>query len=118
MCRCGGVAECDVSWVDESPRTGKSKKFGSFLYSSAYGGGAFLGLTWVSGGPPREESRVSGAPIESAGGSNGASPGELLLQDQVGSGERAERFYRTQVVNELNNLMMEFISRMDMFFLR
>lgn len=47
----------------------------------------------------------------------GISPGELRLQQQVGSARRAARFYRTQIVDGLNERMVEFLARLDVFFL-
>ncbi|ASO23051.1 hypothetical protein FHR81_003713 [Actinoalloteichus hoggarensis] len=44
------------------------------------------------------------------------SAGERRLQAAVGSEQRAQRFYRDQVLDRLNEMMIEFIGRMDMAF--
>jgi predicted pyridoxine 5'-phosphate oxidase superfamily flavin-nucleotide-binding protein len=42
--------------------------------------------------------------------------GEHLLQQTYGTAERAERFYRDQVLDHLNPEMIEFVGRMEMAF--
>jgi predicted pyridoxine 5'-phosphate oxidase superfamily flavin-nucleotide-binding protein len=42
--------------------------------------------------------------------------GERLLQEQLGSRERAEQFYQRQVLDHLNDRMREFIARQEMMF--
>ena len=44
------------------------------------------------------------------------SAGEHLLQERHGTGDRARRFYREQVLDHLNPKMMEFVGRMEMMF--
>lgn len=44
------------------------------------------------------------------------SDGEHELQERYGSRDRADRFYRDQVLDRLNPTMIEFIGRMDMAF--
>ncbi|APU17907.1 MULTISPECIES: pyridoxamine 5'-phosphate oxidase family protein [Actinoalloteichus] len=44
------------------------------------------------------------------------SAGEHRLQAAFGSEQRAQRFYRDQVLDRLNDMMIEFIGRMDMAF--
>lgn len=44
-------------------------------------------------------------------------PGERLLQRAYGTAERAERFYRDQVLDHLNPEMIEFVGRMEMAFI-
>lgn len=43
--------------------------------------------------------------------------GEHLLQEAYGTGERAERFYRDQVLDHLNPEMIAFVGRMEMAFI-
>jgi hypothetical protein len=43
--------------------------------------------------------------------------GEHLLQQAFGTGERAQRFYRDQVLDHLNPEMVEFVGRMEMAFI-
>jgi uncharacterized protein len=43
--------------------------------------------------------------------------GERVLQDQLGSRERADEFYRRQVVDHLNDRMRDFIARQEWMFL-
>jgi uncharacterized protein len=45
------------------------------------------------------------------------SAGEHLLQQAYGTAERAERFYRDQVLDHLNPEMIEFVGRMEMAFI-
>jgi predicted pyridoxine 5'-phosphate oxidase superfamily flavin-nucleotide-binding protein len=45
------------------------------------------------------------------------SAGERLMQQRAGSVERAERFYRQQVLGALNERMIEFLGRQEMMFL-
>jgi predicted pyridoxine 5'-phosphate oxidase superfamily flavin-nucleotide-binding protein len=42
--------------------------------------------------------------------------GERLLQERLGSRERAEQFYQRQVLDHLNDRMREFIARQEMMF--
>lgn len=42
--------------------------------------------------------------------------GEHLLQEAYGTADRAERFYRDQVLDHLNPEMIEFVGRMEMAF--
>jgi predicted pyridoxine 5'-phosphate oxidase superfamily flavin-nucleotide-binding protein len=44
------------------------------------------------------------------------SAGERLVQERSGSVERADRFYRQQVLPELNDRMIEFLGRQEMMF--
>ncbi len=44
-------------------------------------------------------------------------PGEHLLQQAYDTAERAERFYRDQVLDHLNPEMIEFVGRMEMAFI-
>ncbi len=46
-----------------------------------------------------------------------ATTGERLLQDRLGTRERAERFYDKQVLDHLNEPMRRFIERQQMMFL-
>jgi hypothetical protein len=46
-----------------------------------------------------------------------ATTGERLLQDRLGTRERAERFYDRQVLDHLNEPMRRFIERQQMMFL-
>jgi uncharacterized protein len=50
-------------------------------------------------------------------GASVGSVGERLLQVAYGSGERARRFYETQLLDHLNDTMREFIARQEMMFL-
>ncbi len=52
-------------------------------------------------------------PVASAPGSTG----ERELQEELGTGERARRFYDEQLRDRLNERMREFIGRQEMFFL-
>ncbi len=45
------------------------------------------------------------------------SEGERMLQEQLGTTERAEQFYKNQVVDYLTPAMQEFIRRMEMAFI-
>lgn len=45
------------------------------------------------------------------------STGEHLLQDRLGTTDRADRFYDNQVLDHLNPLMRDFVRRQQMFFL-
>ncbi|MFI9103921.1 pyridoxamine 5'-phosphate oxidase family protein [Streptomyces fildesensis] len=45
------------------------------------------------------------------------SDGEHLLQTELGTGVRADRFYDDQVLDRLNPRMREFVARQEMFFL-
>ncbi|MFE0187021.1 pyridoxamine 5'-phosphate oxidase family protein [Streptomyces sp. NPDC059008] len=45
------------------------------------------------------------------------SDGEHLVQQRLGTTERADRFYQDQVLDHLNARMQEFVSRQEMFFL-
>lgn len=45
------------------------------------------------------------------------SDGERELQEQYGTRQRAEQFYRTQVLDHLNTHMIEFVERIDMAFI-
>ncbi|SOD63794.1 hypothetical protein SAMN06297387_112153 [Streptomyces zhaozhouensis] len=45
------------------------------------------------------------------------SDGEHALQERLGTRERADRFYRDQVLDHLNARMLEFIAAAEMFFL-
>lgn len=45
------------------------------------------------------------------------SPSEHLLQEDLGTVDRADRFYRDQVLDHLNPRMQEFAARQEMFFL-
>jgi uncharacterized protein len=44
------------------------------------------------------------------------SAGERLMQERAGTVERAERFYRQQVLPALNEQMIEFVGRQEMMF--
>jgi uncharacterized protein len=44
------------------------------------------------------------------------SAGERLMQERAGTVERAERFYRQQVLPALNQQMIEFVGRQEMMF--
>jgi predicted pyridoxine 5'-phosphate oxidase superfamily flavin-nucleotide-binding protein len=44
------------------------------------------------------------------------STGEHLLQERTGSTDRADRFYREQVLDHLNTRMREFVARQEMAF--
>src|ERR1041384_820966 len=44
------------------------------------------------------------------------SRGEHSLQERYGTAERAERFYREQVLSYLNSRMRDFIARQEMMF--
>jgi uncharacterized protein len=50
------------------------------------------------------------------GGIGPGCAGERLLQQTYGTGDRAERFYRDQVLDHLNPEMIEFVARMEMAF--
>lgn len=45
------------------------------------------------------------------------SDGEHLLQQRLGTADRADRFYDEQVLDHLNGRMREFVARQEMFFL-
>ncbi|MGW1839128.1 pyridoxamine 5'-phosphate oxidase family protein [Streptomyces sp. NPDC002067] len=45
------------------------------------------------------------------------SDGEHLVQQRLGTTERANRFYRDQVLDHLNGAMQEFVARQEMLFL-
>jgi uncharacterized protein len=45
------------------------------------------------------------------------SEGEHIVQARLGTTERAQRFYRAQMLDHLNARMKEFVSRQEMFFL-
>ncbi|MFB8077122.1 pyridoxamine 5'-phosphate oxidase family protein [Streptomyces sp. NPDC056013] len=45
------------------------------------------------------------------------SDGEHLVQQRMGTTERADRFYADQVLDRLNSRMREFVNRQEMFFL-
>ncbi|GAB2699446.1 pyridoxamine 5'-phosphate oxidase family protein [Nocardia thraciensis] len=45
------------------------------------------------------------------------SDGEQELQERCGTRDRAQRFYREQVLNRLNDRMIDFVHRMDMAFI-
>lgn len=45
------------------------------------------------------------------------SDGEHLVQQRMGTAERADRFYAEQVLERLNPRMREFVARQEMFFL-
>lgn len=45
------------------------------------------------------------------------SDGERLVQRQLGTAERAERFYDEQVLDHLNPRMRAFVQQQEMFFL-
>jgi predicted pyridoxine 5'-phosphate oxidase superfamily flavin-nucleotide-binding protein len=45
------------------------------------------------------------------------SPGEHLLQERLGTADRARQFYRKQVTQQLTPVMAEFIGRMEMAFI-
>ena len=45
------------------------------------------------------------------------SPGEHILQDRLGTAQRAQKFYDHQVVGQLTPVMREFIARMEMAFI-
>ncbi|MER7398365.1 pyridoxamine 5'-phosphate oxidase family protein [Streptomyces sp. NPDC000151] len=45
------------------------------------------------------------------------SDGEHLVQQRMGTTDRADRFYRDQVLDHLNARMREFVGRQEMFFL-
>ncbi|MFD9813149.1 pyridoxamine 5'-phosphate oxidase family protein [Streptomyces sp. NPDC059080] len=45
------------------------------------------------------------------------SDGEHLVQQRLGTTERANRFYRDQVLDHLNDAMREFVARQEMLFL-
>ncbi|MFI1717629.1 pyridoxamine 5'-phosphate oxidase family protein [Streptomyces litmocidini] len=45
------------------------------------------------------------------------SDGEHLVQQRMGTAERADRFYAEQVLDRLNPRMREFVARQEMFFL-
>ncbi|GGT78796.1 pyridoxamine 5'-phosphate oxidase family protein [Streptomyces lateritius] len=45
------------------------------------------------------------------------SDGEHLVQQRMGTTERADRFYADQVLDRLNTRMREFVARQEMFFL-
>ncbi len=50
-------------------------------------------------------------------GERPGSDGEHLVQQRLGTTERADRFYRDQVLDHLNARMQEFVARQEMFFL-
>ncbi len=50
-------------------------------------------------------------------GTGPGSAGEHLLQGAYGTTERAQRFYRDQVLDHLNEAMIEFVGRMEMAFI-
>jgi predicted pyridoxine 5'-phosphate oxidase superfamily flavin-nucleotide-binding protein len=45
------------------------------------------------------------------------SAGERILQEQYGTAQRAEQFYKNQVTDHLTPVMQQFIQRMDMAFI-
>ncbi len=50
-------------------------------------------------------------------GTRPGSDAEHLLQEELGTGQRADRFYREQVLDHLTPRMREFTARQEMFFL-
>lgn len=58
--------------------------------------------------PPRHELRQDPGP---------GSAGERLLQCAYGSQDRADRFYRDQVLDHLNEAMIAFVGRMELAFI-
>jgi uncharacterized protein len=66
---------------------------------------AAAGLTWRRHHPPAPPDRQLAPP---------GSHGEHQLQRQLGSQDRAQRFYRQQVLDRLNEPMMAFIGRQEM----
>ncbi|MFH8567600.1 pyridoxamine 5'-phosphate oxidase family protein [Streptomyces sp. NPDC017993] len=50
-------------------------------------------------------------------GERPGSDGEHLVQQRLGTTERADRFYGDQVLDHLNDRMREFVARQEMFFL-
>src|SRR5829696_1607998 len=44
------------------------------------------------------------------------SSGERALQERLGTRDRAEKFYRRQVLDHLNEVMQQFIARQEMIF--
>jgi predicted pyridoxine 5'-phosphate oxidase superfamily flavin-nucleotide-binding protein len=54
--------------------------------------------------------------LSSVGGTPPGSVGERRLQRRYGTSGRAERFYRQQVLDHLNDRMWEFVSRQEMMF--
>jgi uncharacterized protein len=66
---------------------------------------AAASLTWRRHHPPAPPDRLLAPP---------GSRGEHQLQRQLGSQDRAQRFYRHQVLDRLNERMMVFIGRQEM----
>ncbi len=60
---------------------------------------------------------VGPAPVSPNVGTLPGSQGEHLLQCAYGSQDRARRFYRDQVIGQLNDEMIEFVGRMEMAFI-
>ncbi|MGW7554283.1 pyridoxamine 5'-phosphate oxidase family protein, partial [Streptomyces rimosus] len=61
-----------------------------------------------------------GGGAEPGTGVRGARPGsdgEHLVQQRMGTTDRADRFYDDQVLDHLNPRMREFVGRQEMFFL-
>lgn len=54
--------------------------------------------------------------LSSVGGTQPGSVGERRLQRRYGTSGRAERFYRQQVLDHLNDRMSEFVSHQEMMF--
>ncbi|HEY3905990.1 MAG TPA: pyridoxamine 5'-phosphate oxidase family protein [Streptosporangiaceae bacterium] len=63
-----------------------------------------------------EERRTPWSQHESESGHLPGSEGEHILQEQLGTSQRAKQFYDKQVVDYLTPVMTEFIGRMEMAF--
>ncbi|MBB5905868.1 pyridoxamine 5'-phosphate oxidase family protein [Actinoalloteichus hymeniacidonis] len=71
-------------------------------------------------GPPAPQAPPQSRPGPEIGPQQHPMPGssgEHVLQAAYGSEQRAQRFYRDQVLDRLNDMMIEFIGRMDMAFI-
>lgn len=76
----------------------------------ATGGPGAYGLVGPGGSP-------GGRPGTDAREARPGSDGEHLVQQRLGTTERADRFYDDQVLDHLNERMREFVGRQEMFFL-
>lgn len=85
---------------------------GSAAYGElgATGGPDAYALVGAGGGP-------GGRPGTDVREARPGSDGEHLVQQRLGTTERADRFYDDQVLDHLNERMREFVGRQEMFFL-
>src|SRR5688572_29511219 len=70
----------------------------------------------AAGGPSNGSPALRLVPGSSESVETHGSSGEHCLQKMYGTGERAERFYREQVLDHLNGRMREFVGGQEMMF--